>query len=72
MKQNDRERDAFHRAEEQRHAEHMARRIAAREGDGTIEQGEAELASIRRIAKIRKLEAELAAVKAQLADAGVE
>ena len=51
----------FHRVEEQRHAEHAMRREQARTGDGTIEQGEQELARIR-AAKHRN---EIAALKAQ-------
>lgn len=51
----------WHRIEEQRHAEHAMRREQARAGDGTIEQGEQELARIR-AAKHRN---EIAALKAQ-------
>lgn len=47
MKNGDRERLSFHRAEEQRHAEHAMRREQARAGDGTIEEGEATLQAIR-------------------------
>jgi uncharacterized protein involved in exopolysaccharide biosynthesis len=50
-----------HEVEEQIHREHAQRREQARAGDGTIEQGEQELARIR-AAKHRN---EIAALKAQ-------
>jgi hypothetical protein len=51
----------YHRIEEKRHERHAIIREQARAGDGTIEQGEAELARIR-AAKHRN---EIAALKAQ-------
>lgn len=51
----------FHRVEEARHARHAEIRKQARTGDGTIEEGEQELARIR-AAKHRN---EIAALKAQ-------
>ena len=60
-----------HSVEEARHREHAQRREAARAGDGTIEQEEAELARIRAI-KYRRdadaLKAENAELRRQLAE----
>ena len=56
----------FKSVEEARHREHAQRREAARAGDGTIEQGEAELERIRARRKIAELKAANDDLKRQL------
>lgn len=69
MKHGDRERLSFHRAEEQRHAEHAARREQARD-DGTlsIEAGEAMLSEIRRRREVKRLEDALRDAQEQISE----
>ncbi len=61
----------YHRIEEKRHERHAQIREQARAGDGTIEQGEADLERIR-AAKARRerdaARAELADLRRQLAE----
>jgi len=45
-----------HQHEEQRHREHAERREQARAGDGTIEQGEAQLSAIRYRRELKRLQ----------------
>ena len=46
----------WHALEEKRHREHMEARAAALHGDGTIEQGEAELSGIRYRREMKRLQ----------------
>lgn len=59
----------FHAIEEKRHREHIEARAHALHGDGTIEQGEAELSAIRYRREMKRLQDALRDAQDQIREA---